>query len=214
MAWTKERQLIWRLKNKEKQAKQKKNKYKTDPIYRQKCIENAIRWQKKNKDKTKANKKKYYNKNIIKIKEYYNNYCHSEHGRKIRAKYWKENRNEILKGMMNYYFKNAKQWDKYRYKWILKNKDIHDINLRIAKLIIKRINQMTNYKLNIDKDIKMRSNGQADIMVRNIDIKYINKLKEEAVYWQHNFNDYVKSKVNVKIKSKDIKEKYKPIIIF
>jgi hypothetical protein len=212
MTWTKEHKIKWIINHPNYNKKYAKRRYNNDPIYRQKCIDSAKKWQKNNKDKFKIIRKRYYNSNakeICKNKMIWNK---SEEGKAWYKNNYKLNGNKIRKNMMEYYFKNAKKWDRYRYKWILSDMDIHEKNFRIAKLFIKRINWITKYKIS-KKDIKMESNGQANITIRMPNKKYINKLKEASIYWEENFNKYNGSKVNVAVKlKKDIKSSYNTLI--
>jgi hypothetical protein len=171
-----------------------------------KYINYAIDWQKNNWDKFKIIQKRYYGKNIESLRKYSKNYYHSEHGKLIKLNYMKKNKKIHNMKCLSYYYNHKAQYDRYRYKWILKDKDLHTKNYRIAKLFICRINKIIKpYKLNYKNDIMLKSNGIADIKIKNIKSKNdINKIKKYSYYWQDNFNNYVGTKIQLKLKSNDM----------
>jgi ribonuclease BN (tRNA processing enzyme) len=190
-----------------------RNRYKNDPIYRQKCIDSAKNWQRNNKDKFSVIQNRYYIKNKDKILSELKIWRESEDGRKWIKNNYKVNGDKIRKSMMKYYFKNVHKWDRYRYKWILSDLDIHDKNYRVAKLFIKRINKISNYRIDKKNDIKIKSNGKADIKIKIPNKADINNIKDESKYWSDNFNKYCGTKIKLGIKTyRDIKSSYKMIV--
>lgn len=190
-----------------------KNKYDSDPVYRKKCIASAIKWAKNNPDKVKVIQKRYYGANAVKLCRKSLAWHNSEEGQEWYKEYYGSD--SQIASVQKYYKNNAKKWDRYRYKWLLKGMDVHEKNLRIAELFIKRINKFTNYRIDESEDIKMQSNGQADINIKLPNKRYVDKLREESIYWADNFNRYNKTKINVMVKARqDIKSSYKAIVSF
>lgn len=162
---------------------------------REKIIANTIKWQKNNKEKCKIIAKRYYDTHtkaiLLYAKEWY----------RLNGKdYYNNNRERFAHYAHKYYSKNTNKWDRYRYKHILKHLDIHEKNLRIAKLFIKRVNKLSGYQVK-PNNISMKSNGRADIKIKLPNLKSLTLLKEKSQCWADNFNTYTGSKVNLKVKT-------------
>jgi hypothetical protein len=187
------------------------NRYKNDPKYRKKCIEASMKWQRENKDKFKVIVKRYYNSHSKDICKKVKRWHNSEIGKEWYKKYY-GSKNHI-KSLRKYYNNNVMKWDRYRYKWILNGLDIHDKNYRVANLFIKRINKISNYRIDKEHDIKMKSNGKADIKIKVPSKVDVNNVKNLSVYWADNFNKHCGTKVKLGIKTYgDIKSSYKMMV--
>src|SRR5271157_2345076 len=162
-------------------------------------IARVIKWQKENSDKCKIYMKRYYDVNAKELAAKSLKRHNSPEGHKWFKKYYGSPSYEA--NWRRYYHNNSLKWDRYRYKWILKEGDLHYKNMRVAKLFVKRVNRISGHKIE-KQDISINSNGVADVKIKTPNMVYVKRVLNKSVYWSENFNHYIGTKVNLKIKSK------------